>query len=381
MIYLDNQATTACDPRVVEAMLPYFTEEFGNSSSVSHSFGNRALQAVNLAKERIAGLIGASDPNCIYFTSGATESNNIAIKSLVTKVPADHHIITTATEHKAVLDPFEYLENLGVQTSILPVDEHGCVNPQELNSQINDRTSLATVLYANNEVGSINPISEIADACRNKNVTFHTDATQAIGKTAIHVEEQGIDMLSLSGHKIYGPKGIGVLYVRKRGRGLRMTPLLHGGGHQNKIRSGTLPVPLIVGLGKACELLTNEHEAVNNQINELATKLKVGLTERIPEVIFNGHPTNRIAGNLHLTIPEINSEALLYSLKDTVALSTGSACTTAAPEPSHVLQAMGINRELISQSVRIGIGRFNTEQEVDTVIDAIVKAVAEIKAF
>ncbi len=381
MIYLDNQATTACDPRVVEAMLPYFTEEFGNSSSVSHSFGNRALQAVNLAKERIAGLIGASDPNCIYFTSGATESNNIAIKSLVTKVPADHHIITTATEHKAVLDPFEYLENLGVQTSVLPVDEHGCVNPQELNSQINDRTSLATVLYANNEVGSINPISEIADACRNKNVTFHTDATQAIAKTTIHVEEQGIDMLSLSGHKIYGPKGIGVLYVRKRGRGLRMTPLLHGGGHQNKIRSGTLPVPLIVGLGKACELLTNEHEAVNNQINELATKLKVGLTERIPEVIFNGHPTNRIAGNLHLTIPEINSEALLYSLKDTVALSTGSACTTAAPEPSHVLQAMGINRELISQSVRIGIGRFNTEQEVDIVSDAIVKAVAEIKAF
>ena len=230
-------------------------------------------------------------------------------------------------------------------------------------------------------MGSINPIKEIAEICGDRHVSFHTDATQAIGKTPIHVEDQRIDMLSLSGHKIYGPKGIGVLYVRKRGRGLRMTPLLHGGGHQNKIRSGTLPVPLIVGLGKACELLTNEHEEVNKRINELTDKLKAGLIERIPETLINGHPTTRITGNLHLTIPEVNSEALLYSLRDVVALSTGSACTTAAPEPSHVLQAMGVDRELISQSIRIGVGRFNTKQEMDTVIDAIAKAATEIKAF
>ena len=381
MIYLDNQSTTACDPRVVDEMLPYFTSDFGNSSSISHAYGTTALTAVNVAKAQVAAMIGATDPNCIIFTSGSTESNNIAIKSMVTRTPTEHHIITTAAEHKAILDPLEYIQETGVETTILPVDAYGCINPCDLNDAISSKTKLASAIYANNEVGSINPISEISEVCKEHDVLFHTDATQAVGKTLIDVERQGIDMLSLSGHKIYGPKGVGAIYVKNRGRALKMTPLIHGGGHQNRIRSGTLPVPLIVGLGKACQLLHDEYKAVNDHISKLTVYMKAKLREALPEVIFNGHPADRIAGNLHITVPNINSEALLYSLRDCVALSTGSACTTAAPEPSHVLLAMGIDKKQIAESVRIGIGRFNTKDEIDSVIARFILEVDSIKHF
>ena len=378
-IYFDNQATTRCDPRVVDAMLPFFCDTYGNSSSVSHSFGQEAFQAITTAKQQIAGLIGTADPNCIFFTSGSTESNNIALKGITLSDPQHSHLVTTAAEHKAILDPTEFLQNCGVATSVLPVDQHGAVDPADIGKAIQDKTKVVSVIYANNEVGTLNDLKAIGDVCKDRECILHSDATQAAGKTSIHVESQGIDMLSLSGHKIYAPKGIGILYVRRRARGLKMMPLLHGGGHQNKIRSGTLPVALIVGLGKACDLLSTEFEEVNKHCRTLTDLMKNGLQDNISGVTFNGHPTERMVGNLHITIKGVKSEALLHLMKDQVALSTGAACTAAAPEPSHVLLSMGKSSKEISESLRIGIGRFNTTDEVELVISLIAASVEKLR--
>jgi cysteine desulfurase len=378
-IYLDNQATTRCDPRVVDAMLPFFSDTYGNSSSVSHSFGQEALQAITAAKQQIAGLIGATDPNCIFFTSGSTESNNIALKSMTLVDPTQSHLVTTAAEHKAILDPAEFLENSGVGTSVLPVDQYGAVNPAEVGKAIQDTTKVVSVIYANNEVGTLNDLTAIGEVCKEKECVLHTDATQAAGKTSINVESQGIDMLSLSGHKIYAPKGIGILYVRRRARGLKMMPLLHGGGHQNKIRSGTLPVALIVGLGKACDLLKTEFEEVNQHCQTLTDLMRNDLQNNISGITFNGHPTERIVGNIHITIEGVKSEALLHLMKDQVALSTGAACTTSAPEPSHVLLSIGKTAKVVSESLRIGIGRFNTTDEVKLVTSLITASVEKLR--
>ena len=380
-IYLDYQATTPCDPRVVEKMLPYFTEEFGNSSSVSHVFGQRAQKAVAEAQKHVAQLIGADDPKSIFFTSGATESNNIASKSIMFGQEEKGHLITTATEHKAILDPAEFVVSKGHEIDILPVNKFGQVSPSLVSGSINESTRLVSAIYANNEVGSLNDISAIAESCNERQVLFHTDATQAAGRVEINCAKQGIDLLSLSGHKIYGPKGIGALYVRKRARGIKLEPLQHGGGHQNKIRSGTLPVALIVGLGEACRIAIVEFKKDKESARLLRELLTNKLRDEIDSIRFNGHEIERIDNNIHVTIPGINAEALMHKLKDSVALSTGAACTTAAPEPSHVLMAMGLDQDSIASSVRIGFGRFTEEPEVETVCEQINMAIQGLKAF
>ncbi len=378
-IYLDNQATTPCDPRVVEAMLPYFTEDFGNSSSVSHVYGQRALSAVNKARQLVAELIGADDPKSIFFTSGASESNNIAIKSVMFGHADFGQLVTTASEHKAILDPAEFVASKGHEVTLLPVNEFGQVDPQDVDSSITDNTRVVSVIYANNEVGSLNDIESIAQICRRRGVLFHTDGTQAVGRVQVNCTKAGIDLLSLSGHKLYGPKGIGALYIRKRARGIKLEPLQHGGGHQNKVRSGTLPVAMIVGLGEACRIAKEEFENDQKSAIDLSEIMKSELLKGIEDVKFNGHSTERIPTNIHITIPGVNSEALIHVLRDDVALSTGAACTTAAPEPSHVLIAMGKSAKAIPSSLRIGIGRFNSRAEVSEAATRIVAAVNSLR--
>ena len=378
-IYLDNQATTPCDPRVVEKMLPYFTEEFGNSSSVSHIFGQRAQLAVAEAQQHVAELIGADDPKSIFFTSGATESNNIAIKSVMFGSKEKGHLITTSTEHKAILDPAEFVRAKGHDVDVLPVNEFGQVSPTLVFESAKENTRLVSVIYANNEVGSTNDLEAIAHRFKDSDILLHTDATQAAGRTVINCKKSSIDLLSLSGHKLYGPKGIGVLYVRRRARGIKLEPLQHGGGHQNKIRSGTLPVALIVGLGEACKIAKDELHQNEKLSKEFTSRLKEQLLTKVDLIRFNGHADERIPNNLHVTIPNINAEALLHKLKDSVALSTGAACTTAAPEPSHVLLAMGLSESDISSSIRIGTGRFTTSEEVDLACEQIVSAIRGLK--
>ena len=377
-IYLDNQATTPCDPRVVEKMLPYLTEEFGNSSSVSHIFGQRAQLAVAEAQQHVAELIGADDPKSIFFTSGATESNNIAIKGVMFGGKEKAHLITTSTEHKAILDPAEFVRTKGHDVDILPVNEFGQVSPTLVFESAKENTRLVSVIYANNEVGSTNDLEAIAHQSKDKDVLLHTDATQAAGRTAINCKKSCIDLLTLPGHKLYGPKGVGVLYVRGRARGIKLEPLQHGGGHQNKIRSGTLPVALIVGLGEACKIAKEELLQNQKLSKELMSRFKEQLLTQVDSIRFNGHADERIPNNLHVTIPKINAEALLHKLKDSVALSTGAACTTAAPEPSHVLLAMGLSGSDISSSIRIGTGRFTTVEEVDLACEQIVSAVRRL---
>lgn len=373
-IYLDNQATTPCDPRVVEKMLPYFTAEFGNSSSVSHVFGQRAQKAVVEAQKHVSALIGADDPKSIFFTSGATESNNIAIKSIMFGYGETGHLITTATEHKAILDPAEFVASKGYDVDVLPVNEFGQVSPDLVSRSTNELTRVVSAIYANNETGSLNDVTSIAKICGERNMLFHTDATQAAGRVEINCAKQGIDLLSLSGHKLYGPKGIGALYCRKRARGIKLEPLQHGGGHQNKVRSGTLPVALIVGLGEACRLAKLEFDKDRSAAKMLSDLLKNKLGQEFESIRFNGHETERIDNNIHLTIPGINSEALIHKLKDSVAISTGAACTTAAPEPSHVLLAMGLDKNSINSSVRIGTGRFTTTGDLQSAAEEIIRA-------
>jgi cysteine desulfurase len=379
-IYLDNNATTRTDPRVLEVMLPYFMEHYGNAASRTHVFGWKAEEAVQQAREQIAELIGASARE-IVFTSGATESNNLALKGAAAMLrQRGDHIITVQTEHKAVLDPCRRLKRDGFRVTFLPVDRFGRVSAEQVAQALTEKTILVSVMAANNEIGTLQPIGEIGRLCKQRGVLFHTDAAQAAGKLPLDVEEMGIDLLSLSAHKIYGPKGVGALYVRRRGPHVRLEPLLDGGGHERGMRSGTLPVPLIVGFGRACTLCQQEMGQEAERLTRLRRRLHEGIEAQVSAVHLNGHPTERLPGNLNLSFAGVRGEALLMALRN-VAVSSGSACTSAEPEPSYVLRALGVPEELAQASIRFGLGRFTTEEEIDYVRDEVARQVARLRAL
>jgi cysteine desulfurase len=377
---MDNNATTRTDPRVVEAMLPYFTERYGNAASRHHVFGRQAEEAVEQARAQVAALIGAEAKE-IVFTSGATESDNLALKGVAGLYgKKGNHLVTVLTEHKAVLDPCRRLERDGFRVTFLPVDRFGRVSAAQVAGAITDQTILVSVMAANNEIGTLQPLAAIGKVCEERGVLFHTDAVQAVGKVPVDVEEMGIDLLSLTAHKIYGPKGVGALYVRRRAPRVRLEPMLDGGGHERGLRSGTLPVSLIVGFGTACELCRQEMPAEGQRLTRLRDRLQGGLTHGLSDVQLNGHPTERLPGNLNLSFAYVKGEALLVRLRD-VALSSGSACTSANPEPSYVLRALGLDDDLADSSLRFGLGRFTTEEEVDFVIEAVKQAVQALRAM
>jgi cysteine desulfurase len=379
-IYMDNNSTTRVDPRVLEAMLPYFGEEYGNAASRTHVFGLKAAEAVEEARERVAALIGASARE-IVFTSGATESNNLALKGAAAMYRRKgNHIVTCVTEHRAVLDPCRRLEGEGFRVTFLPVDVYGRVTADQVAAALTDQTILVSVMAANNEIGTLQPVRDIGRLCKERGVLFHTDAVQAVGKVPVDVEEIGADLLSLSAHKIYGPKGVGALYVRRRDPAVRIEPLFDGGGHERRMRSGTLPVPLIVGLGSACALCGQEMTAEAERLTGLRERLRAGIMDRLEEVYLNGHPTERLPGNLNLSFAYVQGDALMMNLRE-VALSSGSACTSAEPEPSYVLRAIGRSDDLAHGSIRFGLGRFSTAEEVDYVSAAVVRAVGHLRSL
>jgi cysteine desulfurase len=377
-IYMDYHATTPVDPRVVDAMLPYFTEKFGNAASRNHSFGWEAEKAVDTARKQIAELIGAT-PKEIIFTSGATESNNLAIKG-VAEMYAErgNHIITAATEHKAVLDTCKRLEKQGYRVTYLPVQKDGRVDLQMLQEAITDKTILITIMYANNEIGVLQPVAEIGRIAHERKILFHTDAVQATGKVPVNVIGDNIDLLSLSGHKIYGPKGVGALYVRRKNPRVQVAPQMDGGGHERGMRSGTLNVPGIVGLGQACELCHHEMAAEAKRLSYLRDKLKTNIMAQLDEVYINGSLEHRLPHNINLSFAFVEGESLLMGIND-IAVSSGSACTSATLEPSYVLKALGVGEDLAHTSIRFGLGRFNTEEEVDYVTKRVVEVVSRLR--
>jgi cysteine desulfurase len=377
-IYLDNHATTPVDPRVLEAMLPYFTERFGNAASRHHSFGWTAEKAVEEARKKIAALIGA-EPKEIIFTSGATESNNLAIKGAAEAYASrGDHIVTVATEHKAVLDTAKRLEKSGWHVTYLPVNGDGMVDPDQLRAAITDRTVLVSVMYANNEIGVIQPIAAIARICRERGVLFHSDAVQAAGKVPVDVNADGIDLMSITAHKIYGPKGVGALYVRRKNLRVALAAQMDGGGHERGMRSGTLNVPGIVGFGEACAIARQEMEAEGERLRGLRDDLREKLEAELDGVTVNGSMEQRLPNNLNLSFAGVDSESLLMGLHD-VALSSGSACTSATIEPSHVLRALGIGEERAHSAIRFGLGRFNTAEEIGYVAGRIVEVARRLR--
>lgn len=377
-IYMDNHATTPLDPRVLEAMLPCFTEQFGNAASRSHSFGWEAEAKVENARAQVARLLGAN-PKEIVFTSGATESINIALKGAAEMyAEKGNHIITTATEHKATLDSAKFLEKHGFTVTYLPVDKYARVSAEDVANAITDKTILISVMHANNEVGSIQPIAEIGKVAKDRGILFHVDAAQTAGKVPIDVVAMGIDILSISGHKMYGPKGVGALYVRRQNPRVRLSPVIHGGGHERGFRSGTLNVPGIVGLGKAAELGLMEMEKDRQHSLMLRDRLQAGLYAELDELYLNGHPTERLPGNLNISFAYVEGEAMMMGLRE-VAVSSGSACTSASLEPSYVLRAMGVGEDLAHTSIRFGLGRFNTVEEVDFVCSKVVATVRRLR--
>ena len=370
-IYLDYSATTPVDPQVLETMLPYFTNVFGNAASRNHSYGWEAEEAVENARQQVADLIGATAKE-IIFTSGSTESNNMALLGIIEMYKErGNHIITCLTEHKAILDPAHYLETKGVDVTYLEVDKDGMIDLEKLKRSITDKTILISLMAANNEIGVLHPIKEIGKIAREKNVFFHTDATQAVGKIPMDVEEMNIDLLSLSGHKIYAPKGVGALYVRRRNPRVRISPIVHGGGHERGMRSGTMNVTGIIGLGKACEVCKNTLQESMKNIKVLRERLHKGLTDKIDYLVLNGHPENRLPGILNLSFCYIEGESLMMGIED-IAVSSGSACTSASLEPSYVLRALGVGDEAAHSSIRFSIGRFTTEEEIDRVVEKMV---------
>jgi len=383
-IYLDNHATTPLDPRVVDEMLPYFKEKFGNAASRSHQFGWEAEAAVEKAREQIAKLIGARAKE-IVFTSGATESDNLAIKGIA-GVPhfspmlgevGKDHVITCATEHKAVLDSCKHLEKEGYRVTYLPVGKDGLIDLDDLKRALDDKTILVSIMFANNEIGVLQPIAEIGKLCRERGVLFHTDAVQAIGKVPVNVEQQNIDLASITAHKLYGPKGVGALYVRRKNPPVELTAMIDGGGHERGMRSGTLNVPGIVGLGKACEICREEMAAESARLRALRDRLKDKIFAGLDDVYINGSMEHRLPGNLNLSFANVDAEPLLMGIND-VAVSTGSACSSAAIEPSHVLKALGAG-DLTHGSIRFGIGRFNTQAEIDYVAARVVETVKRLR--
>ena len=377
-IYMDHNATTPVDPRVVAAMLPTFGEHFGNPASRTHPFGWAAARLVDRARQQVAVGIGAA-PEEIVFTSGATEANNLAIKGIATSLrERGDRLVTCATEHRAVLDPCQRLEREGFEVTVLPVDEHGRIAAERVAEALTDRTVLVSVMLANNEIGALHPVAAIAAACRERGVMVHCDATQAVGKIAVDVGGLGVDLLSMSAHKVYGPKGIGALYVRRRRPRLQPAPLLDGGGHEQGWRSGTLNVPGIVGFGLAVELALSDLEVEARRLAGLRDRLQRGITSRLDGVLVNGHPVERLPNTLNLSFAGVDGNALLVGLHE-VALSSGSACTSADPRPSHVLAALGRSKALSAASLRFSLGRSNTEAEVDTVADAVVREVIGLR--
>jgi cysteine desulfurase len=364
-IYLDYHATTPCDPRVVEAMLPFFTDKFGNAASRTHSFGKEAARAVEQARAQVAALLNG-DPSEIVFTSGATESDNLAIKGAADFSKAKgNHLVSVATEHPAVLDSCRALEREGrARVTLLPVKPDGLIDLDALRAALRPDTVLVSVMFANNEIGVLQPIADIGRLCHEKGVIFHTDAAQAAGKVPIDVQAMDIDLLSLTAHKLYGPKGIGALYVRKRHPRVRLTPQMDGGGHENGLRSGTLPVPLIVGFGKACEIAGAEMGTESRRLLGLRERLRRHIFDEFDHVRLNGSLEQRLPGNLNVSFEYVEGESLILGMSD-VAVSSGSACTSAKMEPSHVLFALGVNEALARSSIRFGIGRFNTEADID----------------
>jgi len=377
-IYLDYNATTPIDPRVLEAMMPYLTTHFGNAASRSHGFGWKAEAAVETAREQIAALIGAAAKD-IVFTSGATESDNLAIKGTAQMyAEKGRHIITTLIEHKAVIDTCKHLEQLGCQVTWLRPDRYGVISPEQVAQAITDKTILISIMAANNEIGTINPIAEIGKVAKQRDVFFHCDATQAVGKIPIDVEAMGIDLLSASAHKIYGPKGVGCLYVRRRNPRVRLTCQMDGGGHERGMRSGTLNSPGIVGFGAACEICRKEMAEEDARLTALRDRLHQGITARLDHVTLNGHPTQRLPGTVNLSFAYVEGESLMMKMKD-VAVSSGSACTSASLEPSFVLRGIGVGDELAHSSIRFSLGRFTTAEEIDYVIDKVVAGVNELR--
>lgn len=378
-VYMDYHATTPVDPRVVETMIPYFTEKFGNAASRNHSFGWTAEEAVNVAREQVAALVGAKNPKEIVFTSGATESNNLAIKG-VAEFYKDkgNHIITSVIEHKAVLDTCKRLEKEGCEVTYLRVGKDGLVDPDDVQKAMTEKTILVSIMAANNEVGTIQPLAEIGKLTRTRGVLFHTDAVQGIGKMPFDVESMNLDLVSITAHKMYGPKGVGALYVRRSKPRVRITAQLDGGGHEFGMRSGTLNVPAIVGFGKAAEIMRVEGPAESVRIGKQRDALLQKLEAKLDELKVNGHREKRLPGNLNVSFAFVEGEALLMAIKD-VACSSGSACTSASLEPSYVLHSMGIGDDLAHSSIRFGLGRFTTDEEVDFVADLVSRKVLKLR--
>jgi cysteine desulfurase len=377
-VYLDYNATTPCDPMVVEAMLPYFGRYYGNPASHNHSFGWEAEEAVQLAREQVAKLVGA-DPKEIVFTSGATEADNLAIKGVFeTYAVKGNHIITCATEHKAVLDTCGHLEKKGADVTYLEVDKNGLIDIGALEAAIKPSTVLIAIMYANNETGIIMPVKEIGAIAKQRGIIFFSDATQAVGKIPVNVMDDGIDLLSLSGHKIYGPKGVGALYIRRKSPRVKLTAQLDGGGHERGIRSGTLNVPGIVGLGKACEICGTEMEGELNRIKNLRDKLETALLQ-IEDSFLNGDKNRRLPNVTNIAFKFAEGDSLIMAINKNVAVSSGAACSSATPEPSHVLKAMGLNDEVANSSIRFSLGRFTTGDEIDYVIEEVTAKSRELK--
>lgn len=378
-IYMDYHATTPVDPRVIEAMLPYFNAKFGNAASRSHVFGWTAEEAVSRSRELVAKLIGATNPKEIVFTSGATESNNLAIKGVADFYKEKgNHIITTMIEHKAVLDTCKRLEKQGFDVTYLPVGKNGIVDPDDVAKAMTDKTILVSVMLANNEVGTVQPIAEIGAITRKRGVLLHSDAVQGVGKVPFDVEAMHVDLASITAHKMYGPKGIGALYVRRSKPRVRVAAQMDGGGHEFGMRSGTLNVPGIVGFGRAAQLMIEEGKAESERIAVLRERLRKGLAAKLDEIVLNGSAEKRLPGNLNVSFAFVEGEALIMAIKD-VAVSSGSACTSASLEPSYVLHAMGIGDDLAHSSIRFGLGRFTTEEEVDYVADLVTRKVQKLR--
>ncbi|MEN8148945.1 MAG: IscS subfamily cysteine desulfurase [Planctomycetota bacterium] len=378
-VYMDNHATTPCDPRVVEAMVPYFFDKFGNAASRSHEFGWEAEEAVERAREQVAAAIGASARE-IVFTSGATESDNLALKGVV-EMYADkgNHIITLPTEHKAIIDTAKYLESRGTKVTWLGVDKNGLIDLDDLRNAITDETILISIMAANNEIGVVQPIEQIGAIAREKGIIFHTDAAQAVGKIPIDVTKQNIHLMSISGHKIYGPKGIGAIYVRRRNPRVRLAIQMHGGGHERGNRSGTLAVPLIVGFGKAAELAVDDLASGEiEKVRAMRDRLQKEIMDALPECYVNGSEEHRLPNNLNISFSYVEGESLLMGIND-IAVSSGSACTSASLEPSYVLKSLGVGDELAHTSIRFGLGRFTTDEEVDYSVRRLVEVVSRLR--
>jgi cysteine desulfurase len=377
-IYFDNHATTQVDPRVLEAMMPYFTNKFGNAASRNHSFGWAGEEAVENARAQVANLIGAT-PKEIIFTSGATESDNLMIKGVAEMYrEKGNHIITQAIEHKAVLDTCKRLEKDGFEVTYLPVQRDGRVDPEDVRKAITPKTILITIMYANNEIGVINPIAEIGKIAKERGIFFAVDGVQAVGKIPVDVQKDNIDLLAISAHKIYGPKGVGALYVRRRNPRVQLAAIIDGGGHERGMRSGTLNVPGIVGLGAACEIAQKDMPEEAKRLRALRDKLKAGLESKLDEVFINGSMEHRLPNNLNMSFAYVEGESLLMGIND-IAVSSGSACTSATLEPSYVLKALGVGEDLAHTSIRFGLGRFNTDEEVDYVTDKMAQVVTKLR--